>query len=80
MSQEHQSPTRGTWDLPESKLHINYSELKVVFLALKGFQDLFKHKQGGRPEIGLSVCPFVEKPDSVLQETGNSRLDTFQAS
>ena len=31
---------RGSWSLPESKLHINYLELKVVFLALKEFQDL----------------------------------------
>ena len=30
----------GTWSLPESKLHINYLELKAVFLALKEFQDL----------------------------------------
>ena len=28
------------WSLPESKLHINYLELKAVFLALKQFQDL----------------------------------------
>ena len=26
---------RGSWSLPESKLHINYLELKAVFLALK---------------------------------------------
>ena len=31
---------RGVWSLPESKLHINYLELKAVFLALKDFQDL----------------------------------------
>ena len=31
---------RGSWSLPESKLHINYLELKAVFLALKEFQDL----------------------------------------
>ena len=31
---------RGTWSLPVSKLHINYLELKAVFLALKEFQDL----------------------------------------
>ena len=31
---------RGTWSLPESKLNINHLELKVVFLALKEFQDL----------------------------------------
>ena len=30
----------GNWSLPESKLHINYLELKAVFLALKEFQDL----------------------------------------
>ena len=31
---------RGSWSLPESRLHINYLELKPVFLALKEFQDL----------------------------------------
>ena len=31
---------RGAWSLPESKLHINYLELKAVFLALKEFQDI----------------------------------------
>ena len=31
---------RGTWSRPESKLHINHLELKVVFLILKEFQDL----------------------------------------
>ena len=31
---------RGTWSVPESKLHINHLELKAVFLALKEFQDL----------------------------------------
>ena len=30
---------KGTWSLPESKLHINYLELKAVFLALKEFQS-----------------------------------------
>ena len=31
---------RGSWSLPESKLHINFLELKAVFLALKEFKDL----------------------------------------
>ena len=31
---------RGTWSLPESKLHINHLELKAIFLALKELQDL----------------------------------------
>ena len=29
---------RGTWSLPENKLHINYLELKAVFLALRSFK------------------------------------------
>ena len=32
---------RGTWPLPESKLHINYVELKAVLLALTELQDLY---------------------------------------
>ena len=35
---------RGTWSLPESKLHINYLEHKAVFLALKEFQNLCANK------------------------------------
>ena len=31
---------RGLWSVPESNLHINYLELKAVFLALKEFHDL----------------------------------------
>ena len=31
---------RGTWSLPESKLHINHFELKAIFLALSEIQDL----------------------------------------
>ena len=30
---------RGTWSLPESKLHINHLGLKAVFLALKEFKQ-----------------------------------------
>ena len=35
---------RGTWSLPESKLHINYLELKAVFQALKEFQEFCSDK------------------------------------
>ena len=31
--------TKGVWSLPESKLHINYLELKAVLLALRDFQQ-----------------------------------------
>ena len=36
--------TRGSWSLPESKLHINFLELKAVLLALKDFQALCSNK------------------------------------
>ena len=35
---------KRVWSLPESKLHINYLELKAVFLALTEFQDLCTNK------------------------------------
>ena len=80
---------RGTWSFPESRLHINHLELKAVFLALKEFQDLcsnhivlvatdnttvvaYINKEGG-DDIRLSVCPTVENPVLVHQETGNSQ-------
>ena len=61
---------RGNWSLPESKLHINYLELKAVLLALKEFQTLYQqysphsyrqhysgclHKQGRGNEVGPTV-------------------------
>ena len=80
---------RGTWSLPESKLHINHLELKAVFLALQEFQDLcsnnillvatdnttvvaYINKEGGM-KSGGPVCPTVENPVLVHQETGNSQ-------
>ena len=76
---------RGTWSLPESKLLLNYLELKAVFMALKAFLNLCLnsshcyrqhhsgclHKQGEGDEVGPSVCPSMENPDLVLQETGD---------
>ena len=35
---------RGTWSLPESKLHISDPDLRAVFLALRESQDLYIHK------------------------------------
>ena len=70
---------RGTWAGPEPQLHINYLELKAVFLALKQFQDVCPeqlsthshrqhhsgclYKQGGRDEVGPPMCPSMENPD-----------------
>ena len=80
---------RGTWSLPESKLHINHLELKAVFLALKEFRTLCCNKtvliatdnttvvayikKEGGDEVGLSVCPTVENPVLVYQTADNSQ-------
>ena len=80
---------RGTWSLPESKLHINHLELKAVFLALKEFRTLVLNKtvliatdnttvvayinKEGADEIGLPVCPTVENTVLVYQAASNSQ-------
>ena len=79
---------RGTWSLPESKLHINYLELKVVFLALKEFQDLCANKivlvttdnttvvSYINKEGGMRSCPTMEILDLVYQTSSNSKNPT----
>ena len=77
---------RGTWSLPESKLHINHLELKAVFLALKEFRTLVCNKtvliatdnttvvayiNKGGDEVRITVCPSVENPVLVHQTAGN---------
>ena len=78
---------RGTWSLPESKLHINHLELKAVFLALKEFRTLCCNKtvliaidnttviayinKEGGHEIGIPVCPTVENTVLVYQTASN---------
>ena len=82
---------RGTWSLPESKLHINCLELKAVFLALRvpksvhgkdGFSSNRQHyssglhQQGGRHEVGPALCPTLENLDLVHRETSDSEGPT----
>ena len=82
---------RGSWSLPESKLHINYLELKAVFLALRVPRHLLKqdstcsnrhhyssviHKQGRRHAVGSTLCPTVENPNLVYEATGDSQSPT----
>ena len=78
---------RGTWSLPESKLHINHLELKAVLLALKEFRTLVCNKtvliatdnttvvayinKEGGDEVGLPVCPTVEDTVLVYQAASN---------
>ena len=70
---------RVSWSLPECKLHINYLELKAVFLALKEFQDLCFAKivLVATDKVGSPVCPTVENLDLVYQETSNSQSPTY---
>ena len=52
---------RGTWSLPESKLHINYLELKAVLLALKEFQDLCSNKIVLVATDNTTVVAYINK-------------------
>ena len=53
--------TRGTWSLPEGKLHINYLEPKAVFLALKEFQDLCSNKTVLVATNDTTVVSYINK-------------------
>ena len=82
---------RGSWSVPESKLHINYLELKAVFLSLKEFQDLCVNKivlvatdntivvayinKEGGMRSG-PLCPTVENVDLVYPATSDSKSPT----
>ena len=53
--------TRGTLSLLGSKLHINYLELKAVFLALKEFQDLCSNKIVLVATDNTTVVSYINK-------------------
>ena len=52
---------RGDWSLPESRLHINYLELKAVLLALKEFQDLCVGKMVLVATDNTTVVAYINK-------------------
>ena len=56
---------RGTWSLPERKLYINYLELKVVFLALKEFQDLSLNKIVLIATDNTTVVVYISKEGGI---------------
>ena len=84
---------RGDWSLPESKLHINYLELKAVLLALKEFQDLCVGKmvlvatdnttvvayinKEGGYEVRPTLCPTMENLDLVFRKASNSQSQAY---
>ena len=87
---------RGTWSLQENKLHINYLELKAVFLALKEFQDICTDKivlvatdnttvvsyinKEGGMRSSPYLCPSMENLDLVHQPSSNSQSPTHRPS
>ena len=56
---------RGTWPLPESKLHINYLKLKVVFLALKEFPDLCSETRLFSWQL-TTLCAYINKEEGMM--------------
>ena len=52
---------RGSWSLSESKLHINYLELKAVLLALKDYRDLCSHKIVLVATDNTTVVSYINK-------------------
>ena len=58
---------RGSWSVPESKLHINYLELKAVFLALKEFQDLCTNQIVLVATDNTTVVSYINKEGGMRQ-------------
>ena len=52
---------RGSWSVPESKLHINYLELKAVLLVLKEFQNLCTNKIVLVATDNTTVVAYINK-------------------
>ena len=61
----NESTARGTWSLPESKLHINHLELKAVFLALKEFQDLYSNNIVLVATDNTTVVAYINKEEGM---------------
>ena len=91
----NENTARGTWSLPESKLHVHYLEVKAVFLALKEFQDLCSDKIVLVATDNNTVVSYINKEGGLrsgslcallwriltwcARKQVNSKLDTFQA-
>ena len=67
---------RRTWSLPESRFHINYLELKAVFLAQKDARHFLEQNSTHSHRQHHNVCHSMENPDLVLQERGCSESPT----
>ena len=54
-----------TWSLPENNLHLNYLELKVVFLVLKEFQYLCSDRIALIAMDNTTVVAYINKEGGV---------------
>ena len=55
------STARGVWSLPESRLHINFLELKAVLLALKSFEHLCRDQIVLVATDNTTVVSYINK-------------------
>ena len=74
----HEHTARGTWPLQESKLYINYLELKAVFLALKEFQDLCSDKIILVATDNTTVVSYINKEGGMSHEVSPTLCPTVE--
>ena len=55
------STARGVWSVSESRLHINFLELKAVFLALKSFKHLYRDQIVPVATDNTTVVSYINK-------------------
>ena len=53
--------TQGVWSVPESRLHINFLELKAVLLALKQFEQLCRNEIVLIASDNTTVVSYINK-------------------
>ena len=56
---------KGVWSLPESRLHINYLELKAVLLALRDFQQHVANQIVLVATDNTTVVSYINKEDGM---------------
>ena len=54
---------RGSWSVPESKLHVNVLELKAVLLALQRFQDICSNQVVLIATDNTTVVIYINKQE-----------------
>ena len=59
------STTRGVWSDIESRLHINFLELKAVFLAVKSFEHLWRDQIVLIATDNTTVVSYINKEGSI---------------